>query len=85
MPRNELTIFKKFDLLDKISKQLPSTCHRQLAKITGVSKSTISNLIKRENQIRHEWAFREGNGKMSKRKQEGKDPAVEEALDKWFS
>ena len=51
MPRNELTIFKKFDLLDKISKQLPSTCHRQLAKITGVSKSTISNLIKQESQI----------------------------------
>ena len=81
MPRNDLTLSSKIALLDKIKRQPFNTSHCWLAELTGVPKSTISRLIQQENQLRDEWALREGQAGTSKRKREGKDPDVEEALD----
>lgn len=85
MPRNDLTLLKKISLLDTIKKQPITTSQRRLAEITGVPKSTISRLLKQENELREELALQDGQTGISKRKREGKDPDVEEALDQWFS
>ena len=85
MPRNDLSLTSKIALLDKIKSQPPNTGYRQLAEITGVPKSTISRLLQQESQLREEFVLQEGQAGTSKRKREGKDPDVEEALDQWFS
>ena len=55
-------------------------------EITGVPKRTIVRLLHQQHQLREEWALHEGkSGTSQKRKREGKDPDVEEALDQWFS
>ena len=85
MPRNDLSLTSKIALLDKIKSQPPNTGYRRLAEITGVPKSTISRLLQQESQLREEFVLQEGQAGTSKRKREGKDPDVEEALDQWFS
>ena len=85
MPRNDMTLSSKIALLDKIKSQPFNTSHRRLAEITGVPKSTISRLLRQENHLREELVLQEGQAGTSKRKSEGKDPDVEEALDQWFS
>ncbi|XP_035212025.1 tigger transposable element-derived protein 6-like [Stegodyphus dumicola] len=85
MPRNDLTLSSKIALLDKIKSQPPNTSYRRLAEITGVPKSTISRVLRQESQLREELVLQEGQAGTSKRKREGKDPDVEEALDQWFS
>lgn len=85
MPRNDFTLSSKIILLNKIKSQPFNLSHRKLAEITGVPKSTIARLLQQENQLRKEWALQRGRAGKSKRKRDGKDPEVEEALDQWFS
>ena len=80
-----MTIKNKIEILNKIKDQPSNTSIRQLAEITNVPKSTISRLLKEEKQLRDEWMLNEERPGTSKRKREGKDPDVEEALDQWFS
>ncbi|XP_035204576.1 tigger transposable element-derived protein 4-like [Stegodyphus dumicola] len=70
----------------KLIKQQPrNTSQRRLVEITGSAKSTISCLLKQEDE-REEWAQYEGRGGTSKkRKREGKDPDVDEALNERFA
>uniref|UniRef100_A0A8C4XFI3 HTH CENPB-type domain-containing protein n=1 Tax=Erpetoichthys calabaricus TaxID=27687 RepID=A0A8C4XFI3_ERPCA len=86
MPQKDLTLSDKIDLLDKIKNQAPNTSTRMLEKITGVPKSTISRVLKNEQKLRGEWALRENTqGTSRKRKREGKEPEVEDALNQWFA
>lgn len=85
MPRRDLTLAEKIVFLDQI-KQQSNTSQRRLVAITGFPKTTIARLIKQENELREEWAQREGRrGSSQKRKREGKDPDVDEALNDWFA
>ncbi|KAH9509465.1 Tigger transposable element-derived protein 4 [Bulinus truncatus] len=83
MSRNDLSLTSKIALLDKIKSQPLDTSYRRLAEITGVP-STISRVLRQESQLREEFVL-QGQAGTSKRKREGKDPDVEEALDQWFS
>ena len=86
MPRKDLSLANKIALLDKIKSQPINTSQRRLVEITGVPKTTIVRLLHQQHQLREEWALHEGKSETSqKRKREGKDPDVEEALDQWFS
>ncbi|XP_071056808.1 tigger transposable element-derived protein 6-like [Onthophagus taurus] len=85
MPRKDLTLSSKIALLDKIKTLPVNISYRKIADITGVPRSTISRLLQQENQLREEWSVWEGRNGISKRKRDGKDPEVEEALDQWFS
>ncbi|XP_051784514.1 tigger transposable element-derived protein 6-like [Erpetoichthys calabaricus] len=52
----------------------------------GRSKSTISRVLKSEQKLRGEWALRENaQGTSHKRKREGKEAEVEDALNQWFA
>ena len=70
---------------DKLKSQPFNSSYRRLAEITGVPKSTILRVLRQESQLREELVLQEGQAGTSKRKREGKDPDVEEALDQWFS
>jgi hypothetical protein len=52
MPRRDLTLADKTALPEKIKNQPPNTSHRELAKITGVPKSTIACVIQRQEKLR---------------------------------
>ena len=85
MPRRDLTLAEKIGFLDQIKQHPPNTSQRRLVEITGLAKTTISRLIQ-ENELREEWAQCEGRrGTSQKRKREGKDPDVDEALNEWFA
>ncbi|XP_028677229.1 tigger transposable element-derived protein 4-like [Erpetoichthys calabaricus] len=86
MSRRDLTLAEKIDFLDQIRQQPPNTSQRRLVEITGLAKTTISHLLKQENELREEWAQCERRrGTSQKRKREGKDPDVDEALNEWFA
>ncbi|CAH8477968.1 unnamed protein product [Dicrocoelium dendriticum] len=86
MPRRDLTLAEKIRFLDQIKEQGPTTSQRRWVEITCLAKSTISRLIKQEKDLREEWAQCEGRrGTSQKRKSEGKDPDVDEALNDWFA
>ena len=83
MPRHDFKLAEKISFLDQIKKQPPHTSQRRLVEITGLAKTTILRLIKQENELREAWRECEGQGRQGtsqKRKREGKDPDVEEAL-----
>ncbi|KII64710.1 hypothetical protein RF11_05500 [Thelohanellus kitauei] len=85
MPRNELTLSSKISFLDKIQSQPLNTSYHQLAEITGVPKSTMSRVLRQESQLGEELVLLEGQAGIFKSKREGKDPDVEEALDRLYS
>ncbi|KII65404.1 hypothetical protein RF11_05232 [Thelohanellus kitauei] len=85
MPRNDLTLSSKIALLDKIKSQPFNTSYRRLAEITGVPKSTILRVLRQESQLHEELIYQEEQAGSFKRKREGKDLDVEEALDQWSS
>lgn len=84
MPRNHFTLSSKIALLDKTKSQPLNISHHSLVDITGVPKSTIALLLQQENQLCEEWSLHKEIPETSKRKSDGKDPEVEEALDQWF-
>ncbi|XP_025420572.1 tigger transposable element-derived protein 4-like [Sipha flava] len=83
MPRKDLSLKEKIEILDKV-KLLPSgTSQRKIAEKLCVPKSTVAKLLKEEVILREKFnSTQNGN---QKRKREGKDPEVEEALSEWFS
>ncbi|KII74924.1 Tigger transposable element-derived protein 6 [Thelohanellus kitauei] len=83
MPRNDLTLYSKISLLDKIKNQPLNDSNRRLAEITAVPKSTISRVVRQESQRREELVYQEEQAGTFKRKHKGKDPDVEEALGQW--
>ncbi|KFM63964.1 Tigger transposable element-derived protein 4, partial [Stegodyphus mimosarum] len=84
MPRQDVA--KKIGLLDKIKQQTRNNGQRWLVEITGLAKTTISRLIKQENELQEEWAQSEGRkGPSKERKREGKDPDVDESLNEWVA
>jgi hypothetical protein len=84
MPRIDLTLADKISLLEQIKNQPLNTSHCQLAEITRVP--TIARVIQLQEKLRDELPLRLGqHGTSQKRKREGTDPDVEEALNQWFS
>jgi hypothetical protein len=71
----------KFDLIEKIKNQPPNTSHHQLAGITGVLKSTIAVLYSSKRNCEMNGHYSTDNKELpKKRKREGTDLDVEEAL-----
>ena len=87
MPRKDLSISEKIAILELIKKQPSNTSQRRLAEITGVPKSTVARIVQQQHKILHELTlYTKGERRLyQKRKREGKDPDVEEALSQWFS
>ncbi|XP_067844603.1 tigger transposable element-derived protein 4-like isoform X1 [Heptranchias perlo] len=79
--RKSMSLGAKIDLLSKID-ELPKMSHRDLAQHLGLPKSTVSDLLKQRDKLYSEW-HRDSNPNR-KRKREGKDREVEEALLRWF-
>uniref|UniRef100_V5G286 Tigger transposable element-derived protein 4 n=1 Tax=Anoplophora glabripennis TaxID=217634 RepID=V5G286_ANOGL len=84
MPRNDLTLDQKLEILNKIKQQPPNTTVQVLSQVVGVSKTTIGKLLKNEAQLREQSAAG-GTSRGQKRKRTGKDPDVEDALLEWFT
>jgi hypothetical protein len=85
MPRKDLSLDEKINLLDQIIGHSPNTSHRHLAEITGVPKSKIARLMHQQDKLREEWTHDGKQRTSQKRTCEGKDPDVEDALHQWFS
>ena len=81
--RKELSLSDKVKLLDKIRLLQPNTSHRVLSDMFDVSRSTIGRLLNQEQDLR-EILLQKVRMKQGKRQRSGKDPEVEEALNKWF-
>uniref|UniRef100_UPI00398F4254 tigger transposable element-derived protein 4-like n=1 Tax=Pristiophorus japonicus TaxID=55135 RepID=UPI00398F4254 len=79
--RKSMSLGAKIELLSKID-EMPKMSHRDLAQHLGLPKSTVSDLLKQRDKLYGEW-HRHSNPNR-KRKREGKDGEVEEALLRWF-
>ncbi|KAL4091075.1 hypothetical protein QTP88_025816 [Uroleucon formosanum] len=83
MSRKDLSLKEKIAILDKVKSLPPGTSQRKIAEKLCVPKSTVSKLLKEEVILRENFnSTQTGN---QKRKREGKDPEVDEALSEWFS
>ena len=81
----DLSLREKISLLDKIEKP-PNITQHHLSGVLGVPKTTIVRLIKQDDELRSAQTAGEGTSRaLKKRRRTGKDPSVEEALNKWFS
>lgn len=85
IPRRELSIAEKIVLLDQIQSMPSKLSARRLSEMTGVPKSTMARLVSQKDKLRELWTKRQDLGWTKKRKREGKDPDVEDALAKWFA
>lgn len=86
MLRKDLSVVQKVELLDKI-REHPNTSNRCLSEILKVPKTTIARIRANERELREQInsAGASGRGVQGrKRKREGKDAEVDEALSKWF-
>ena len=89
--QKDLSLKEKIKILDKIETKPPNTPLRELEAFLGASKSALARLKTNESVICEQWSAvctataKNGNVANRKRKREGKDPDVEEALDKWFT
>ena len=79
--RIELTLSDKVTLLDNIKSLPPHASHRFLSETLTVSRSTIARLINEEQNLLNKFSQKElmKHGKLQRA---GKDPEVEEALNK---
>ena len=84
MPRKDLSLAERISLLDRLKTYGPGTTQRELSTHTGVPKTTIARLLKQESVLRSQWAESSGNGSSRKRRRDGKDPLVDQALTQWF-
>jgi hypothetical protein len=48
MPQRGVTFAKKITLIEKTKNQPPNSSHRQVVKITGVSKSAIARVTQQQ-------------------------------------
>ena len=81
--RKSLTIAEKVKILDKVHDIKPRPTIRELSITLGVSKTTLVNLLQKEDQIRIEFLQSNPNSTI-KRKRFGKNPEIEIALKEWF-
>ncbi|KAI6649553.1 Tigger transposable element-derived protein 4 [Oopsacas minuta] len=81
--RTDLLISEKIALLKKFRSQPRGTSQRKLCELFGVPKSTVSKLLNEETLLTERWTLEQAS--LGKRKRDGKDPEVEEALNLWFS
>lgn len=82
--RSDFTLQEKIEILDKIRGKPSNTPVRELEKFLNVPKSTIARLKKNEIVLREKWNIQIRNVSARKQKREGKDPNVDDALNKWF-
>jgi len=88
MSRKDLTLGEKMSILDKIKAQPHNTSLRELDKLISTSISVLSRLKNNEKAIREQWEkLNEGKSALvnRKNKREAKDPAVDKAMNEWFS
>ena len=81
--RTDLLLSEKIALLKKFRSQPRETSQRKLCELFGVPKSTVSKLLNEETLLTERWTLEQTG--LGKRKRDGKDPEVEEALNLWFS
>ena len=81
--RQELSLQKKIEVLDKVKKQPPNSSQRELAAIFKIPRSTLTRLINKEEELRSCWCevFCHGHkpAKKLKRLHKGKAPEVDTA------
>ncbi|KAL4101085.1 hypothetical protein QTP88_021105 [Uroleucon formosanum] len=78
-----LSSFEATPSTNKVKSLPPGTSQRKIAEKLCVPKSTVAKLLKEEVILRENFnSTQTGN---QKRKREGKDPEVDEALSEWFS
>ncbi|VVC38872.1 Homeobox domain-like,HTH CenpB-type DNA-binding domain,Winged helix-turn-helix DNA-binding domain [Cinara cedri] len=83
MSRNDISRKEKLAILDKVKSLPPDTSQCKIAEQLCVPKSTVAKLLKEEFMLHENFnSTQTGN---QKRKREGKDPEVDEALSEWFS
>jgi hypothetical protein len=83
--RNDLTLKEKIELIDKVESLPPKTSFRRLEEITLVPRSTIDRVLKQKEKLKEEWNLnKENQSSVKRRKREGKNPDVDEALYRWF-
>ena len=86
--RQELSLQEEIEVLDKVKKQPPNSIQRELAAIFKISRSTLTRLINKEEELRSHWCevFCHGHkaAKKLKRLRKGKAPEVDTALNQWF-
>lgn len=84
--RKDLSSKLKIKILDRIKEKPVNTPVRELEKLFGLSRTTISRLKRDEVKLREDLCNAEtGKTGKRKRKREGKDPDVEYTLNKWFA
>ena len=81
--RTDLLLSEKIALLKKFRSQPRGTSQRKLYELFGVPKTTVSKLLNEETLLTQRWTLEQAS--LGKRKRDGKDPKVEEALNLWFS
>ncbi|KAL4096550.1 hypothetical protein QTP88_021480 [Uroleucon formosanum] len=83
MSRKDLSLKEKIAILVKVKSLPPGTSQRKITEKLCVPKSTVAKLLKEEVILLENFnSTQTGN---QKRKREGKDPEVDEALSEWFS
>ena len=83
---NDMDFGRKNSVLEMIRTYLPNTSQWKLLELTGAPKTIISCILLYEEKLWLEWLLRdELQGASQKRKCDGKDPLVENALNEWFS
>ena len=84
--QTDLPLSEKISLLKKIRSQPRGTSHRRLSELLGVPKSALIKLIKEETVLTQRQTEEQAKPVgLGKRKRDGKDPEVEEALTQWFA
>ncbi|VVC37159.1 DDE superfamily endonuclease domain,Homeobox domain-like,HTH CenpB-type DNA-binding domain [Cinara cedri] len=80
--RKDLSLAQKLEIIDNIKLQPLGCSTRCLSEILGIPKSTIAR-IQLQEQVSREQAHSQVTTR--KRKREGKDSDVDEALTQWFT
>ncbi len=84
--RKDLSLKDKIKILDRMKEKPENTPVRELEKFLGVPKSTIARLKREETKLREDLSdVQTGKAGKRKRKREGKNPDVDDALNKWFA
>ena len=81
--RNDLTLEEKIKLLDWEKELPPGISKTQAATVLGISRRSLARLHESEASLRA--SFNKGKQRGKKRKRDGKDAEVGEALTLWFA
>nr|XP_033802547.1 tigger transposable element-derived protein 3-like [Geotrypetes seraphini] len=81
LKRNVLSLAKKIELLAKSSR--PGVARKDLAKEFGIDVSCVCRILKNRDTLLSEWL--KGGNQDRKRKRDGKDARIEDALFRWFT